>query len=63
LEAVDEASKGNKFVQLPIDCALRYAHEVVGDEGVRKGLGGGVDIVVLADNDFYSQSDKVSNTQ
>ena len=60
MKPVAEKDEGNKFVQLTIDCALRYALEVVGEEGVRKGLGSGVEIVVLADNDFYSQSDKVS---
>jgi phosphomevalonate kinase len=60
LKPCSEKDEGNKFVQLTIDCALRYALEVVGEEGVRKGLGSGVEIVVLADNDFYSQSDKVS---
>jgi len=59
LKPVAEKDEGNKFVQLTVDCALRYALEVVGEEGVRKGLGNGVEIVVLADNDFYSQSDKV----
>jgi len=59
MKPVAEKDEGNKFVQLTIDCALRYALEVVGEEGVRKGLGNGVEIVVLADNDFYSQSDKV----
>jgi phosphomevalonate kinase len=61
LKPVDEQSGGNKFVQLTLDCALRYAVEVIGEEGIRKGLGGGIEIVVLADNDFYSQSDKVSH--
>jgi phosphomevalonate kinase len=60
LKPCSEKDEGNKFVQLTIDCALRYALEVVGEEGVRKGLGNGVEIIVLADNDFYSQSDKVS---
>ena len=60
LKPVAEKDEGNKFVQLTIDSALRYALEVVGAEGVRRGLGKGVEIVVLADNDFYSQSDKVS---
>ena len=60
LKPVAEKDEGNKFVQLTIDCALRYALEVVGEEGVRRPLGKGVEIVVLADNDFYSQSDKVS---
>jgi len=59
LKPCTEKDEGNKFVQLTIDCALRYALEVVGEEGVRKGLGSGVEIIVLADNDFYSQSDKV----
>jgi phosphomevalonate kinase len=59
LKPVAEKDEGNKFVQLTIDCALRYALEVVGEEGAKKGLGEGVEIVVLADNDFYSQSDKV----
>ena len=61
LKPVDEQSGGNKFVQLTLDCALRYAQEVIGEEGIKKGLGGGVEIIVLADNDFYSQSDKVSH--
>jgi phosphomevalonate kinase len=60
LKPYSKKDEGNKFVQLTIDCALRYALEVVGEEGVKKGLGSGVEIVVLADNDFYSQSDKVS---
>jgi hypothetical protein len=60
LKPCSKKDEGNKFVQLTIDCALRYALEVVGEEGVRKGLGSGVEIIVLADNDFYSQSDKVS---
>jgi phosphomevalonate kinase len=60
LKPVDEQSGGNKFVQLTLDCALRYASEVIGEEGIRKGLGGGIEVIVLADNDFYSQSDKVS---
>lgn len=60
LKPVDDQSGGNKFVHLTLDCALRYAQEVVGEEGIKKGLGGGVEIIVLADNDFYSQSDKVS---
>jgi phosphomevalonate kinase len=60
LKPCSKKDEGNKFVQLTIDCALRYALEVVGEEGVKKGLGSGVEIIVLADNDFYSQSDKVS---
>lgn len=59
LKPCSKKDEGNKFVQLTIDCALRYALEVVGEEGVKKGLGSGVEIIVLADNDFYSQSDKV----
>ena len=59
LKPCSKKDEGNKFVQLTVDCALRYALEVVGEEGVRKGLGNGVEIIVLADNDFYSQSDKV----
>jgi len=62
LKPCTEKDEGNKFVQLTIDCALRYALEVVGEEGVRKGLGSGVEIIVLADNDFYSQSDKVGSS-
>jgi phosphomevalonate kinase len=61
LKPVAEKDEGNKFVQLTIDCALRYALEVSGEEGL-KGLGSGVEIIVLADNDFYSQSDKVSHS-
>jgi len=56
---VDEQSGGNKFVQLTLQSALRYAEEVVGEEGIKGNLGSGVEIVVLADNDFYSQADKV----
>lgn len=59
LKPVAEKDEGNTFVQLTIDCALRYALEVVGEEGIKNGLENGVEIVVLADNDFYSQSDKV----
>jgi hypothetical protein len=38
---------------------LRYAEEVVGQDGIKEKLGHGIEVVVLADNDFYSQSDKV----
>lgn len=62
----------NKFVQITLDCALRYALERLnaefGEEGSKEllkrvrgdGHGNGLDIVVLADNDFYSQRETVS---
>jgi phosphomevalonate kinase len=59
VKPVDEASGGNTFVQLTLQSALRYAEEVVGQDGIKEKLGHGIEVVVLADNDFYSQSDKV----
>jgi phosphomevalonate kinase len=72
LGAVGDAK--NKFVQITLECGLRYVQarlrQDLGDqEGdkellrrLRREEGGGLDVVVLADNDFYSQRETVSSS-
>lgn len=55
----DDHSASNKFVHLTLHAALNYASEKIGWGKVEQVLGDGLEVVVLADNDFYSQSDKV----
>lgn len=59
VEPAASAGNENKFVQLTLHAALSYASAKLGWEKVRATLGEGLEVVVLADNDFYSQSDKV----
>lgn len=50
----------NKFVEITVDNVLQYANERLGHDRLAKALGGGLEVVVLADNDFYSQREQVS---
>lgn len=57
-----EVGKGgkNKFVRIAVEKTLKVAEELVGKEKVAEGIKGGWDIVILGDNDFYSQRKQVS---
>ncbi|KAL7410718.1 phosphomevalonate kinase [Mrakia frigida] len=52
-----EVGKGgkNKFVRIAVEKTLKVAEELVGKEKVAEGIKGGWDIIILGDNDFYSQ--------
>lgn len=45
----------NKFVHLAVSRALQVVKELKGIDGLESGLGQGLDIVILGNNDFYSQ--------
>lgn len=64
VEGADAASQKNKFIFLTLDNVLRYVQEKLAREGkdgeFERLMGGGVDVVVLADNDFYTQREQVS---
>lgn len=67
VEGADTASAKNKFIFLTLDNVLRYVKEKLHRDG-RDGdferlMGGGLDIVVLADNDFYTQREQVSRAR
>jgi phosphomevalonate kinase len=49
----------NKFVELTLRNVFQYAAERLGADELSKRLATGLDIVVLADNDFYSQRQQV----
>ncbi|PWN49247.1 ribosomal protein S5 domain 2-like protein [Violaceomyces palustris] len=60
-----ETSGPNPFVSLALLYTIRLANELEGADHVRSVLeahGGGLDIYVLGDNDFYSQRDTLSLT-
>lgn len=50
----------NKFVEVTLSNVLLYAGERLGRDGLARKLGAGLDVVVLANNDFYSQREQVS---
>lgn len=49
----------NKFVAITLAQVLQYARESLGDKAFNERMGEGLKIVVLADNDFYSQREQV----
>jgi phosphomevalonate kinase len=49
----------NKFVEITLLNVLQYAAERVGPFALVEKIGQGVEVVVLADNDFYSQRQQV----
>ena len=49
----------NKFVHLALRYTLALVAEVIGTSSLREALSAGLDIAIVADNDFYSQSQKV----
>lgn len=51
----------NKFVRIAVDKTFQVAEELVGKQTVREALNRGLDIVILGDNDFYSQRNQVSS--
>ncbi|KAL7420108.1 phosphomevalonate kinase [Cryptotrichosporon argae] len=60
-ETVDKAGR-NKFVEITVAKALLLAVETHGAERLYRRLteAGGLDVVVLADNDFYSQREQLA---
>lgn len=73
LEPLDPSTGRNKFVEISLAKTLEYALETLSAEcsaeeaGTAllrrvRGDGAGMDIVVLADNDFYSQREQVSRS-
>lgn len=58
-EEVGQGGK-NKFVRIAVDKTLKVAQELLGKDKVVQGLLGGWDVVILGDNDFYSQRKQVS---
>ncbi|KAF8625423.1 hypothetical protein AX15_005385 [Amanita polypyramis BW_CC] len=61
--SVDPASAGtakNKFVHLALHHTLALATEVNGTPSLETALSRGLDITILGDNDFYSQSAKLA---
>jgi phosphomevalonate kinase len=64
VEGADAASQKNKFIFLTLDNVLRYVqaklHATGRDGDFERLMGGGLDVVVLADNDFYTQREQVS---
>lgn len=61
LELVDQQldSGKNKFVRIALEKTLVLAGELVGTEGVKEALVGGLEIIIVGDNDFYSQRKQV----
>lgn len=51
----------NKFVAITLAQVLQYARDTIGSELLMERIGHGLDVVVLADNDFYSQREQVSD--
>lgn len=60
----EEVGKGgkNKFVRIAVEKTLKVAEELVGKDKVAQGIKGGWDVVILGDNDFYSQRKQVSSS-
>ncbi|RSH77383.1 phosphomevalonate kinase [Apiotrichum porosum] len=50
----------NKFVEVTLSNVLLYAGERLGRDGLARKLGAGLDVVVLANNDFYSQREQLA---
>jgi phosphomevalonate kinase len=57
--ALSPATSKNKFVHLALQKTLSLALEARGPAAVAQALGTGLDITIVADNDFYSQQDQV----
>ncbi|BEJ16520.1 hypothetical protein CspHIS471_0511250 [Cutaneotrichosporon sp. HIS471] len=64
VEGSDVPSQKNKFIFLTLDNVLRYVqarlHATGRDGDFEQLMGGGLDIVVLADNDFYTQREQLT---
>lgn len=58
--SVNTTSTKNKFVQLAIERVLLLALEVKSAASLREQLAAGYDIVIVGDNDFYSQRAQAS---
>jgi len=60
----EEVGKGgkNKFVRIAVEKTLKVAEELVGKDKVAEGIKGGWDVVILGDNDFYSQRKQVRSS-
>ena len=50
----------NKFVRIAVEKTLKVAEELVGKAKVREAIKGGLETVIVGDNDFYSQRKQVS---
>lgn len=50
----------NKFVQLAIEKTVKLGIEVRGATAIQESISSGLDIVIVGDNDFYSQRATVS---
>ena len=51
----------NKFVHLALQHTFSLAVEIKGLAAIQKTLANGIDIIIVGDNDFYSQRAKVSS--
>lgn len=60
--AIFSTSK-NKFVHLALQNTIGLASELKGEQHVKDALKAGAEIVILGDNDFYSQRAKVRSLQ
>lgn len=58
-EVSSAGETANKFVAITLAQVLRYAKETLGSERLKESLGNGLEVIVLADNDFYSQREQV----
>ena len=54
-----DSSSYNKFVQIALEKSLRLTTELKGSTYLEGCLNAGLDIVIVGDNDFYSQRNKV----
>jgi phosphomevalonate kinase len=54
-----DSSSYNKFVQIALEKSLRLTTELKGSTYLEECLNAGLDIVIVGDNDFYSQRNKV----
>ncbi len=52
----------NKFVHLAVERVLFLAMEVLGHQTLRQLTAQGLEIIIVGDNDFYSQRGQVSCT-
>ncbi|KAF5393505.1 hypothetical protein D9757_000591 [Collybiopsis confluens] len=60
VKPTDDAAGTNKFVQLALQHTVSFAFKTRGIEATDQILANGLDIVIVGDNDFYSQRAQLS---
>ncbi|KAI0036886.1 phosphomevalonate kinase [Vararia minispora EC-137] len=58
-QVASSSGSGNKFVQLALEKTLSLALEITGVQAVISALASGLEIMIVGDNDFYSQQEQL----